>query len=326
MGYNKNNFKRIREEYATKHLIAEKAADARRCELHVALPEVARIDAKLAKTGLALMGAALADKDQRERRMQELRAENQRLNAERDAILIQAGYPRDYSDVKYECTACSDSGYVGIRMCDCMKKALTLAGFESSGMGKLIETQTFDNFSLAYYRHDPDVLALMTRNLEAARVFAETFDPATSRGIAMFGGTGLGKTHLSSAIARRVIERGYDVCYTSAVDLFADFETEQFGNRIPRGELTDKYFDCDLLILDDLGTELTNQFTVSCLYNLLNARLNRHLPMIISTNLEQKVFMQTYSERITSRILGEFSSLLFKGRDIRLQKKMKAPS
>ena len=322
MGYNKNNFRKIREAFATKHLIAEKAADERRCELHAALPEVARIDARLARTGLDLMGAALMDKNSRERRMAELRAENLRLNAERDAILVAAGYPSDYSDVKYDCPLCSDSGYVGIRMCECMKRELTLAGFESSGIGRLIETQTFDNFSLDYYRHDPDALALMTRNLEAARVFAENFDPATSRGIAMFGGTGLGKTHLSSAIARRVIERGFDVCYTSAVDMFADFETEQFGNRIPRGELTDKYFDCDLLIVDDLGTELTNQFTVSCLYNLLNARLNRRLPMILSTNLDQKTFMQTYSERITSRILGELESLLFRGRDIRLQKKM----
>lgn len=322
MGYNRNNLKRIREEYATKHLIAEKAAEAKRFELHAALPEVARIDAKLARTGLDLMGAALSDKAERERRMAELRAENERLNAERDRILAAAGYPTDYSDVKYDCPDCSDSGYVGIRMCDCMKKALTLAGFESSGIGRLIETQTFDNFDPNYHNYNPDAMAAMTRNLEAARVFAEKFDPATSRGLAMFGGTGLGKTHLSSAIARRVIERGFDVLYTSAVDLFADFETEQFGNRIPRGELTDKYFDCDLLILDDLGAEMTNQFTVSCLYNLLNARLNRHLPMILSTNLDQKSFMQTYHERITSRILGEFDSLLFRGRDIRLQKKM----
>ena len=133
MGYNKNNFKRIREEYATKHLIAERAAEEKRRELHRALPEVARIDTMLAKTGLSLMGAALADKDTQERRMAELREENRRLNQERDRLLIAAGYPANYSDIQYECPACSDSGYVGIRMCECMKKALTLAGFESSG-------------------------------------------------------------------------------------------------------------------------------------------------------------------------------------------------
>lgn len=322
MGYNKNNFKRIREEYATKHLVAEKAAEQRRQELHGKLPEVARIDAKLAQTGLALMGAALADKDTQQRRMAELRTENLRLNAERDRILAEAGYPKDYSDVKYDCPACSDSGYVGIYMCDCMKKALTLAGFESSGIGRLIETQTFDNFSLDYYRDSEKALALMTENLKNAKDFAERFDPATSPSLLMLGRTGLGKTHISSAIARRVIERGFDVCYTTAVDLFADFEAEQFGRRFSRGELTDKYFECDLLIMDDLGTELTNQFTVSCLYNLINVRLNRRLPMIINTNLDNKDFMQNYHERITSRLLGEFSSMLFLGRDIRSQKKM----
>lgn len=320
MGYNKNNFKRIREEYATKHLIAEKAADARRCELHAALPEVARIDAQLAKTGLALMGAALAEKASGERRMAEIREENLRLNEKRDALLVKNGYPADYSDVKYDCPLCSDSGYVGIKMCDCMKRALTLAGFESSGIGKIIEKQSFENFSLDYYKNDEKTFRGMTSVLAAARRFADEFDGATSPNLLMIGGTGLGKTHLSSAIARRVIERGYDVCYTTAIDMFSDFETEQFGNRIPRGEFTDKYFDCDLLILDDLGTELTNQFTVSCLYNLLNVRINRHLPMIVSTNLEQKSFMQTYSERITSRIFGEFIPLAFTGIDIRRQK------
>ena len=320
MGYNKNNFKRIREEYATKHLIAEKAADARRCELHAALPEVARIDAQLAKTGLALMGAALADKASGERRMAEIREENLRLNAERDALLKNAGYPVDYSDVKYECPLCSDSGYVGIKMCECMKRALTLAGFESSGIGRIIENQSFENFSLDYYKNDEKTFRGMSAVLAAARCFADEFDVSSSQNLLMIGGTGLGKTHLSSAIARRVIERGYDVCYTTAIDMFADFETEQFGNRIPRGEFTDKYFDCDLLILDDLGTELTNQFTVSCLYNLLNVRINRRLPMIVSTNLDQKSFMQAYSERITSRLFGEFIPLAFTGIDVRRQK------
>ncbi len=322
MGYNKNNFKRIREEYATKHLIAERAAEEKRRELHRALPEVARIDTMLAKTGLSLMGAALADKDTQERRMAELREENRRLNQERDRLLIAAGYPANYSDIQYECPACSDSGYVGIRMCECMKKALTLAGFESSGIGRLIERQTFDNFSLDYYRDNEKVLAQMKQNLQNAKDFAENFDPNTSPSLLMLGRTGLGKTHISSAIARRIIERGFDVCYVTSVDLFADFETEQFGNRIPRGELTEKYFECDLLIVDDLGTELTNQFTVSCLYNLINVRINRRRPMIINTNLDNKDFMQTYHERITSRLLGEFSPMLFLGRDVRSQKKI----
>ena len=137
----------------------------------------------------------------------------------------------------------------------------------------------------------------------------------------MFGGTGLGKTHLSSAIAKRVIEKGNDVFYVTAVNMVGDFESEQFGSSQPqKGELTDRYFDCDLLIIDDLGTELSNQFTVSCLYNLLNVRINRGLATVISTNLSQQELFKKYNDRITSRIIGEFRILPFSGTDIRLQK------
>lgn len=321
MAYNKNNFRKIKEEYATKHVIAEQAAELRRAEIHGALPEVARIDALLSRTGLALMGAALTDKNEREKRFEELKAENLRLNAERDRLLVAAGYPADYTDVKYECPLCSDSGYVGIRMCDCMKKALTLAGFESSGIANLLETQTFDNFSLDFYREKPEIHRAMSGLFAFAKDYANSFDPATSRNLLMMGGTGLGKTHLSSAIARRVIEGGFDVFYVTAINMVSDFEAEQFGNhRDIKGEFTDKYFECDLLILDDLGTELTNQFTVSCLYNVINMRINRRLPTVISTNLTQNELMQKYSERITSRFLGEFRILPFLGTDIRLQK------
>lgn len=321
MAYNKNNFRKIKEEYATKHLVAEQAADLRRAEIHAALPEVARIDALLAQTGLALMGAALTDKTEREKRFEALKAENLRLNAERDRILVAAGYPKDYTDVKYDCPACSDSGYVGIKMCDCMKKALTLAGFESSGIASLLENQTFDNFSLDFYAQKPEIHRAMSGLFAFARDYAETFDPARAQNLLMMGGTGLGKTHLSSAIARRVIEGGFDVFYVTAINMVSDFEAEQFGNhRGVKGEFTDKYFECDLLILDDLGTELANQFTVSCLYNVINMRINRRLPTIISTNLMQNELMQKYNERITSRLFGEFRILPFLGTDIRLQK------
>jgi len=321
MGYNKQNFKRIREEYATKHLVAEEAAESRRAELHMRLPRVAEIDRELGKTGVRIMGAGLLPTAEREAEIERLHAENDKLLAEREACLRAAGYPADYSDVKYECEKCGDSGYVGIKMCDCMRNALVLAGFESSGISRLLETQTFESFSLDYYKNDAKVYANMERVLSVMRAYAEGFDPATAQSLALFGGTGLGKTHLSSAVAREVLKKGYDVVYVTALDLVADFEAEQFGARnITRGELTDKYFDCDLLIVDDLGTELVNQFTVSVIYNLLNIRINRKAPTVISTNLGQKELLAKYNDRVTSRIFGEFRPLLFLGADIRMQK------
>ena len=189
------------------------------------------------------------------------------------------------------------------------------------GFAELLTKHVMQKTSLDFYAEKPEIHRNMSGIFGYAKTYAEEFDPARSRNLLLMGGTGLGKTHLSSSIARRVIERGFDVFYVTAINMVSDFEAEQFGNhRGVRGEFTDKYFDCDLLILDDLGTELTNQFTVSCLYNVLNMRINRRLPTVISTNLMQNELMQKYSERITSRILGEFQILPFLGTDIRLQK------
>ena len=322
MGYNKDNFKRIRDEYATKHLIAESAARVRASEIHAILPEVAEIDRTLASTGLALMGAALLPAKEREVEFARIKEQNLALNEKRNEILVAAGYPADYTDVKYDCPKCGDSGYVGIEMCECMRNALIMAGFESSGISHLLQTQTFDNFSLEYYKQDEKAYANMERVLSIMKAYAEGFTTEGAQNLALLGGTGLGKTHLSSAVARKVIEKGYDVLYVTAIELVSAFNTEQFGKGAEHGELTDKFFECDLLIIDDLGTELGGQFTLSTIYNVLNIRINKKKPIIISTNCNQQELLKKYNERIASRIFGEFRPLLFLGADVRMQKQM----
>ena len=165
----------------------------------------------------------------------------------------------------------------------------------------------------------------MEQNLRAVRDYAQTFatdgeHPPES--LLFLGGTGLGKTHLSTAVARVVIERGYDVFYSSAVGMVSDFECRRFGNGMAPGDAdnTERYISCDLLILDDLGTEVVNQFTQSCLYYVLNCRLNMGRPTIVSTNLGAADLRRTYSDRITSRLLGEFRLIPFYGVDVRKQK------
>ena len=216
MGYNKENFKRIRAEYETKAFAAQEAADARRDELYAAIPELYEMDRRLSQFGLRIMKAALAS-ESTEEKIAELRAENERITRARAALLVSRGYPADYSEPQYECTACRDTGYVGIKMCSCMRARLVEAGMYSSGLGALMQKQTFQNFSCEYYRSSPDAYRVMEDNYRYLCRYAENFSIEAGKPIPesllFLGGTGLGKTHLSTAIARVVTERGYDVFY-----------------------------------------------------------------------------------------------------------------
>ncbi len=328
MGYNRDNYRRIRQEYDGKNLRAKEAAEDRRRELHDRFPDIAELDSALSLTGLELMQAASRCRGaELEQEIARIRKNNRELQEARRSLLEAHGYPADYTAVRYECAECMDTGFVGARMCRCMKKKLIFAGYESSGIGYLIRTQSFDTFSPAYQQGNSRAYAACTANLTVCKEYAEHFDPAAGKNLLLIGDTGLGKTHLSTAIAKCVIEQGFDVVYITASDLFSDFEAERFGGRqaAETEHLTERYFDCDLLILDDLGTEIANQFTLSCLYNLLNTRLNRCRPMIMNTNLRQEDLRHRYTDRIASRLFGEFSPLLFIGSDVRAIKKTGMP-
>ena len=316
MGFNKENYRRIKEEYDGKYLRAQEAAGFRRAEVHAALPEIAKIDRELAATGFKIFEATLRGE---KALVEKINKENQDLLARRAEIMKIAGFSPDYTEVKYECERCGDTGVVDNRMCICMKKKLVEAGIETSGMSELIRKQSFENFKLEYYNQNAENLKRMTSIRDILKKYAEEFDPEKSMSIAMFGGTGLGKTHLSSAVAKVIIEKGNDVYYTSANNMFADFEKQRFGSASAfdiSGD-TSQYFTCDLLIIDDLGVEIINQFTVSCLYNVLNTRLNHRKPTILSTNFTRDEFRKKYWDRITSRVFGEYLILPFCGEDIR---------
>ena len=323
MGYNNSIYKKIYDEYSQKYLIARERADKRAEELHKAIPEIAKIDKELSLTGLEIFFASVSGVNSPSK-LAEIRANNEALQKRRAEILVANGYPVDYSDVKYDCVKCGDTGFVENKMCSCMREALTLAGIENSGFGHLIKEQRFDNFSLDFYKKNPTYYDVMHKNVEFLKDYAESFDPKSSQSILLMGGTGLGKTHLSSAVAQKVIEKGNDVFYTGAIDLVSQFEIQRFKtyNNEPN-ELIERYFECDLLIIDDLGTEIVNQFSVSTLYNVINDRLSRRKPTIVSTNLSQEDIKKKYTDRIVSRMFGEYKLVFFMGTDIRAQKLLK---
>ncbi len=318
MGYNKENYRRIRAAYQTKYLRAYEEAERRMEELHEKSPEIAEIDRLLARTGAEIALAALGTGEAYRERLAEVEKQNLALQEQRRVLLEGLGYSADYTLPPYECATCRDSGFVGTQMCACMRRELVLAAFASSGLGELMRTQSFESFDLKYYGSDPALLSQMRQNLALMRAYAESFHPH-AESLILCGATGLGKTHLSTSVARRVIERGFDVYYTGAIGMFADFEAVRFGSG-EGGADPSRYTECDLLILDDLGTEVTNQFTNSCLYLVLNNRINLGKPTIINTNLTGKEIQSRYADRIASRILGDFKPLVFSGVDIRRQK------
>lgn len=326
MGYNKENFRRIRASFATKALRAHEEADLRREEVYRTVPAMRELDASLSSFGVRVMQNAMGDPALAEEGIAALRAENVRILKERRKLLVQNGYTEDYTDPHYECTVCSDTGFTGIKMCACMRRALIEAGMQSSGLGALMKKQSFENFSLDFYRAKPEEHRMMSENYRVLREYANGFtieeNQPMPQSFLFLGGTGLGKTHLSTSIARVVIERGYDVFYNTAVGMISDFEFRRFGNGIAAEgtDDTQRYTDCDLLIIDDLGTEVVNQFTLSCLYHVLNTRLNMEKPTIVSTNLMPTELRKVYSDRIASRLMGEFRVVPFYGIDVRKQK------
>lgn len=312
----RENYEKVKLQYETKKLNAIKDAEARTAAVHGQYPDIAEIDKQLRATGLSIMQEATKGLSGLDERLKRLEEQNAALQNERRELLKKYGLPADCTDPKYECAKCTDTGYVGIKMCHCFKAAMTKLAFEGSGLGALLKDQSFDTFDLSYYTDNKANYEKIRQNVDTCKAYAEGFNE-TSDNLLLMGPTGLGKTHLSTSIAKRVLEKGYGVVYDSATNVFNDFNKEQF-----KGEngLTEKYFDCDLLILDDLGTEMHTPFTVSCFYNLINTRLNAGKSTIINTNLTIDELRKVYSDRITSRMFGCFRPLMFAGKDIRMQK------
>ncbi len=322
MGYNKKAYIQTKEIFKAREDRARDDAFMRKCEVEAAIPEVKQINNALASTGAEIAIELAKGSHNIEERINALRDKNLALQEKRAQLLVANGYPEDYTKPKFKCEKCQDSGYVGTKLCECFHREVVENTIRNSGIGALVDRQSFDNFDLKYYSADPGTLSEMKDNLEILREYAEGFTTNRSS-VIMMGATGLGKTHMSTAIAKVVIEKGYDVVYETVQNIMSDFEYERFGrgyNTDAEEKKTDKYFNCDLLIMDDLGTELTNNFTVSCLYNLMNSRINNHLPTIVNTNLTHNELRDRYEDRVTSRLMGEFVPIQFVGKDIRQQK------
>lgn len=291
---------------------AEAKADARTAALCREIPALAKLDRELAACGPALIAAAIG-KDLA--KLKEIEAHNLALQEKRKNLLVAHGYKPNEDAPVYDCALCSDSGYVKSSLCVCVKKQIALSAYASAGLGKGLIGKTFENFSLRYY--EGEELSRMETILAICKKYAQNFSK-DAQSLLFMGKTGLGKTHLSAAIAREVAAKGYSVLYETSQKLFDTYEAARFARE--GAPSTEKYETCDLLIIDDLGAECGSQYTAATFFNLLNTRLIEGKPILINTNLNRPQLEKAYGERVLSRLLGEFRVLLFAGKDIRMQK------
>ncbi len=321
MAFGSETISKVKSLINRRRVTAEAEARKRLAEAYEKLPRLKEIDARFADIGAEIVKTVMLDLTEEERanRIEELRLESTELEGTRGRCLESGGYPIYYTAPDYTCKKCNDTGYVGVKMCECMRKECILCTYESSGLGVLLEKQSFDNFSLNYY--EGDAKKTMEYNVSELKKYVSNFDKS-SPSLMFMGNTGLGKTHLSTAVARGIIDRGFDVQYITSQNLIASFSRERFGHSygdVSAEAETSRFFSCELLVIDDFGTEECNQFSVSVFYNLINSRINLGKPIIVNTNLSEREIRARYADRITSRLFGEFLLFAFPGRDIRMQ-------
>lgn len=309
----------------------ERDLEERRAEVELRVPRVAEIDARLRRTLLDVARATFRGGDPTDS-INALRDENLSLQAERERLLAAAGYSPDVLEDKPACPRCGDKGWIGSRMCDCLK--VLCAQEQIKELSKLLNLgeQSFQTFRLDVYSDQPwrntgkSPRENMSLVLDICRNYANKFGKFYFDNLYLYGTPGLGKTFLSACIARVVSENGFSVVYDTAVNIFAAFESQKFSKdeedaRDAREE-TNRYLNCDLLILDDLGSEMITPFVQSALYTLINTRLSAGRRTVISSNMDQDEIRRRYTPQIASRLEGEFRALPFFGEDIRLSRSM----
>lgn len=335
MGITNSQYNTIMRGYERQQLQNRQELTDRIQEIYGSFPRFAEIDAEIASSSTAC-ARALLEEDRTlpapaKASVSELRKYIQTLSKEKEQLLLSAGYPGDYLELHYKCRDCQDTGYIGTQKCHCFRQAIIDLLYTQSNLKEFLDSENFSKFSLGYYsdQKKDNVTGLTafqtaSRALDECRSFVRNFDTSFEN-LFLYGDTGLGKTFLSHCIARELIESTHSVIYFSAFRLFDLFADATFGRTGEDGtsELEQYIFDCDFLIIDDLGTEMTNTFVSSQLFLILNERILRRKSTLISTNLSLRTFADTYSERVFSRISSSYTMLKLIGDDIRIQKKLK---
>lgn len=326
MSIKNSQYDEIMRDYNRRQLHNKHLQDEHIEEAYTRIPRLAEIDQEISSLSLkkarSILGVSTCASF-------DLGTAIEELADERRHLLAAFGYPKDYLELQYDCPICRDTGYVNHQKCICFKKAIIDLLYTQSNIKEILKRENFDTFSFEYYSAElfseaTGLSALETARqaVDTAKDFIHNFDKQFNN-LFLYGDTGVGKTFLSHCIARDLIDASFSVIYFSAYDLFDLMAQNAFARTDESIELNEHIYDCDLLIIDDLGTELTNSFVSSQLFLCINERLVREKSTLISTNLSLEHFLEMYSERVFSRISSNYTMIKLFGNDIRIQKKLK---
>lgn len=310
----RENLENIHADNVAEHYLRQE-------KIYSRIPEIERIDTRLRTQMAELVGLTLRGGAELNAAIKALEDESLALQEKKAELLVERGYEMDYLDDIFSCKTCRDTGYFGGKMCSCLKALYNAEVTRELGTLLKNSDECFEKFDLSLYGDARESMEIV---YNTCREYANSFSER-SMNLMFQGGTGLGKTFLSACIARVVAGNGHSVCYDTASSALEAFETKKFSRDAQTAEnaavKVERMLDCELMILDDLGTEMPTPMSVSALYTLINTRLVNGRKTVISTNLTDAELSKRYNPQICSRLEGEFTKLPFFGSDIRLTKK-----
>ncbi|MBQ1991186.1 MAG: ATP-binding protein [Clostridia bacterium] len=327
MGYDKKVYAEANDIIRDRRNKALKNADIAKERFFVKYPQAEMLEKELSSTLTKITRLMLRGGIELKDALEELKKENLATQEKLRVIYKQAGITEADLEPEFHCSLCEDNGNVDGKMCICYKQLIKEIACNNLNKLSPFKLSTFDTFQLKYYSdtiQEGSALSdreRMAKYFEFCKNYVQTFDES-SRNILMKGNTGLGKTHLSLAIGRAVIEKGFGVIYCSTPEILSKLEKEHFRKTNNDEDSEETLKECDLLILDDLGSEFHTSFTKNKIYNIINFRLIHQKPTIISTNLDFDELESSYSKRLISRLMGEYVIMNFVGTDIRQAKRL----
>ena len=323
-----SQYEQLMSQYYERQLRTKRISQDREQEVYKAVPAFSELDQRIRQLSLDYARQRLTGSD-RSTGNDSLQQQIQKITKEKEVLLVEHGFPADYLSPVHTCPDCQDTGYIRDKKCHCFERAIVDFLYSQSNLQDILDKENFDHFELSFYPDDyiEETTGQTPRDnmrniLDTAKEFIRKFNEEHTN-LLLYGNTGVGKTFLTNCIARELLERSHTVVYLTSLKLFDILETYKFNRELSHAEKNASVsyiLDSDLLIIDDLGTELNNRFTSSQLYHCIDARLNNRRATVISTNLSFDDLRERYSERIFSRLTSNYNLLKLTGDDIRLKK------